>query len=78
MYVYMYVFQQYMYLFCVQSEDGPQNAKRPRSLVQNTLEECDTTEEDAVLFVLEEDGSVSQRVCWTSGAGIHIMAQFVA
>ena len=33
--------------------------------MQNTLEECDTTEEDAVLFVVEEDGSISQRVSLT-------------
>ena len=31
-------------------------------MVQNTLEECDTTEEDAVLFVLKEDGTIAKRV----------------
>ncbi len=49
---------------CLQPGDegeAPRN-KKPRPMVENTLEECDAIEEDASFFVFGEDGAVTQRV----------------
>ena len=47
---------------CLQAEeDGPSSPKKPR-FVQDALEECDETEEDAMFFVLDEDGNIIKRV----------------
>ena len=44
-------------------QNGDPAPKRVKTVVQNTLEECDTSDEDATLFVISgEDGSIVKKV----------------
>ncbi len=52
----------YVLLLYPQDEDGAPRSKKPRPMAEHTLEECDSTEEYATLFVVSEDGTVTQRV----------------
>ena len=50
------------------SEDRPSSPKKHKPVFQSMLEECDVSdEEDAVILLLREDGSVVQRVSMERG-----------
>lgn len=46
-------------------ENSP--SKKACPMVQNMLEECDSPDEDSVLFVISQDCTIQERVC-----GIHV------
>ena len=53
-------------------EHRPSSPKKHKPVFQSTLEECDVSdEEDTVILLLREDGSVVQRVSMGEG-GTHI------
>ena len=45
--------------------ETPPPAKRPRPLVQNPLEDCDTTNENTSLYMVSDRGTIFGKVCGT-------------
>ena len=45
--------------------ETPPPAKKPRPLVQNPLEDCDTSVEDTTLFIISEKGRIHGKVDMT-------------